>query len=65
MTADRGTASQTVSRPKPSPAPWRRAAGWLARQELWLTLPIVALLAFPNPLSPWAVLGIPVLWLCR
>lgn len=57
--------SGAVVRPGSSPASWRRVAGWLARQELWLTLPLAVLLAFPNPLSPWAVLGIPALWLCR
>lgn len=44
---------------------WRRAARWLARYELWLTLPVVVLLAFPSQLSPWAMLVVPALWLCR
>ena len=62
MTQESGSASP---RSEPALARLRRAARWLAHQELWLTLPLVALLAFPNPLSPWAVLGVLGLWLCR
>jgi putative inorganic carbon (HCO3(-)) transporter len=54
-----------AARPGPAQPRWRRAVRWLAGQELWLTLPVVALLAFPNRFSPWACLAVPALWLVR
>jgi tetratricopeptide (TPR) repeat protein/O-antigen ligase len=43
----------------------KRAASWLARQELWLTLAAAPLLLFPNRYTPLALLLLIVAWLCR
>ena len=43
----------------------RAAACWVADHELWVLAVLLPGLILPNPLSPWAVMALPLLWLLR
>lgn len=43
----------------------RAVACWVANRELWILAFLLPGLILPNPLSPWIVVALPLLWLLR